>query len=272
MKKVWITVLLFAVLLAVYFQSAVKVQSFREGLDPTQTVSALMVKPEALEIVGGEFRGILADYLLLKASTFLGSRYNTKESDLKAVSVLFGQSLALDPYFFQTCYFIQAFLPWGSRMVKEAIELLEISKNHRYWDWEPPYYIGFDYFYFLHDNLAASRYLMEASERPHAPPLLAMLGARLSQRAGQTRAAIVFLQTMAKREEREVVRKQILKRIDALKGVLVLEKAIAAFESRFGHPPETLGELVDSGILEKIPKNPYKSADSYSYENGEIGF
>ena len=229
-----------------------------------------MVSPTLLEIAAGEFKGLLADYLLLKGSTFLGGRFETTESDWEAVHILFRQSLALDPYCFQTCYYIQAFLPWKGGMAREAIELLEISRKHRSWDWNPGYFIGFDYFYFLDDNLSASKYLMEASRLPRAPSLLYLLGSRLAQKGGQTETAIVFLKSMYDKSDDEQTREIIAQRIEALAGVFILEKGISQFTLRFGHPPKNLQELVHTEILEELPKNPYKMP--YTYENGQIGF
>jgi len=253
-----------------YILSASKVKEDQEHMLSSERASALMVSPELLEIAAGEFKGILADYLLLKSSIFLGGRYDTTKGDWEAVYTLLRQSLALDPYFFQTCYYIQAFLPWGAKMAKEAVTLLEISKTHRPWDWNPGFYIGFDYFYFLKDNLTASRYLMETSEIPNSPPLLSMLGTRLAQKGGQTMAGIVFLKAMYEKAETESEKRRISRRLKALTDVLGLEKGIAAFSSKFGHPPQSLEQLVSTGFLKKLPENPYKKP--YTYENGLIEF
>ena len=253
-----------------YLLSASKVKEDQERMPSSERASALMVSPALLEIAAGEFKGVIADYLLLKSSIFLGGRYETTKGDWEAVYTLFRQSLALDPYFFQTCYYIQAFLPWGARMAKEAVALLEISKTHRYWDWTPGFYIGFDYFYFLKNNLTASRYLMEASEIPNSPSLLPMLGTRLAQKGGQTMAGIVFLKAMYEKAGTETEKKRISLRIKALTDVLTLEKGISEFSSKFDHPPQSLEELVNAGILKKLPENPYKKP--YTYENGRIGF
>ena len=231
-----------------------------------------MVSPALLKIAAGEFKGLLADYLLLKASTFLGGRYHTTDSDREAVCTLFRQSLALDPYFFQTCYYIQGYLPWEGKMPEKAIELLEICKNHRYWDWNPCFFIGFDYFYFFHDNLAASKYLMEGARRPHAPLLLGMLGARLAQKGGQTETAIIFLKSMYETSDDEATKQQIGLRIEALNGVLTLEKGIEQFKEQCGRPPKNLEELVTEGILKKLPSNPYQAPYTYEIENGQIEF
>ena len=248
------------------------VTGYRNNIHPSQHASAFMVSPEALEIAAGEFKGIIADYLLLKGSVFLGGRYSTTKEDWEAVYTLFSQSLALDPYFFQTCYYVQAILPWEAKMPERAIELLKISEQHRLWDWQPDFYIGFDYYYFLKDNINGSKYLMEASEKSGASPLLALLGARLAQRGGQTKAGIVFLKTMYENEENENTKKQIKQRIDALEGVLILEKAIEKFVSKFNRSPKKLDELITSEILTALPENPYYGTYDYDHKTGIISY
>ncbi len=256
-----------------YGVSAIRMQAYRDTLDPTQVVSALQVKPEVLEIVSGEFSSLLADYLLLKASVYLGGRYSTPESCKQAVSILFRQSTALDPYFFQTCYFAQAHLPWWrGDFLKDALEIIEIFNEHRVWHFEPGFYLGFDYLYFLKDNQMASKYLMEASKRPNAPPFVGLLGSRLAQRSGKTSASIAFLQSMYEGTENAKAKAEIERRIKALMGVQLLEKGLSQYESKFGHPPETLDQLVEAGILEKLPKNPGRWDGLYFYKDGKVYF
>ncbi|MFH1293044.1 MAG: hypothetical protein ABIJ44_02820, partial [Pseudomonadota bacterium] len=100
-----ITIILVLAITGGYIVSASKVKRYQGHIPSSQRASALMVSPALLEIGAGEFKGLLADYLLLKASVFLGGRYETTDSDREAVYTLFRQSLALDPYFFQTCYY-----------------------------------------------------------------------------------------------------------------------------------------------------------------------
>lgn len=268
--------LLLVMAAAIYVVSAVNVQGFRDRLDPTQTVSALLVRPEVLEVAAGEFKSLLADYLLLKASVYLGGRYSTPTSSKTAVSALFRQSATLDPYFFQTCYFVQGYLPWWKGdFPKQGIDILEITRDYRDWDWRPGFYIAFDYFYFLKDNLTASGYLMDLSENfdTASSDFFGLLGARLSQQGGQTKASLAFLKAMGDRTENEDAKEEIERRIVALEGVLILEKGIARFKSLFfGSPPDTLEQLVEAGLLERLPENPTKPDKTFTYEGGMIKF
>jgi len=100
-----------------------------------------------------------------------------------------------------------------------------------------------------------------------------LLGARLSQQSGRTKASIAFLKAMHARTENEDSKQEIARRITALKGLLKLEKAIARFKSTFfGHPPDTLDQLVEAGMLERLPINPTRRDGLYIYKNGKIDF
>jgi len=97
-------------------------QSFLANDVDEETITALMNTIE-------KNRGVYQDYLLLKASTFLGGRYQTSDSDREAVYTLFRQSLALDPYCFQTCYYIQGYLPWEGKMPARATQTTETTSR-----------------------------------------------------------------------------------------------------------------------------------------------
>ena len=271
-KALFLWIIACLVITGSYAYSAFKVTDYRRSIESSERVSAFMVSPALLEIAAGEFKGLMADYLLLKASVFLGGRYSTTKDDWKAVYTLFNQSLTLDPYFFLTCFYIQAILPWQAKMPEKAIELLKISSQHRSWDWQPDFYIGFNYYYHLNDNLNGSKYLMEASKKPGASPLLGLLGARLSQKSGQTKAGIAFLSTMYKNEENEDTKKQIKQRMDALEGVWILERAIEKFTLKFDRFPKDIDELITSEILSSIPENPYGNKYYYDYKTSMISY
>ena len=259
-----------ACILAIYIVSFQNVQRHIENQPSSERAEALILPPAFLKIAAGEFKGLMADYLLLKGATFLGGRHDTTQTDMQAVETLFRQSLALDPYFFQTCYLTQAFLAWRGNQVDDAIDLLKISNNHRDWDWNPGFFIGFDYYYFLNDNLSAARYLMEVAKHPAAGALPGLLAARLSQKGGETETGLVFLKSMYSTIEDDNTRKQIERRITTLERVYVIEKAIAVYRAQYNREPDDLQELVSSGILEKLPENPYMTP--FTLEDGVVVF
>ena len=234
--------------------------------------AALPVSNEMLSAIVGEFEGLAADYLLLEAASFIGSSNydDASPEDWDAVARLLDQSSFLDPYFSQTYRLAQATLPWHTEKVQETITILTRSKNHRTWDWLPSFFMGFNYFYFLNDNLTASKVLMHAANIPGAPVPLATLASRLASKAGQAQVALDFLVSIHDRTEDDNIRLLLEKRILTLRGVVQLQAAIEQFKHTFGRLPETLDELVTFNILPRLPENP--SGKSFTYADGKVDF
>ena len=113
---------------------------------------------------------------------------------------------------------------------------------------------------------------MEASERPDAPPLVGSLAAKLGQKSGQTEWAIAFIKNLYDRADQDQIKAMFKQRIDALEGVLVLERAVSRYASEYGHGPERLDQLVETGILKTLPANPFMKGNRYLYKDGKIEY
>jgi hypothetical protein len=118
----------------------------------------------------------------------------------------------------------------------------------------------------------ASEYLMEASSVRNAPAPLATFAARLAQEAGNNQTAMAFLQMVLMRETDPDKKEMLLTRLEAHMAVDVLEKAIRRYHERFGGYPESLDALVDAGVLDALPKNPYDKPFEYQAYTGFVKF
>ena len=267
--------LIFSLLLflSVYFLARVNIYECRARITKEGVhVTASNLPPAVIKAIAGEFKGVFADYILLKAASFIGGTARLTPEDWEGIAILCKQTMDLDPYFKQTYCLIQATLPWEAEKVDLTVKLLKKSMQHRSWDWVPGFFIGFDYFYFKKDNLQASKYIMEASKVPDAPIPLATLGARLAQKAEQTQTAIGFLKTMLSKTDNEKTKELLETRIKALTGALILEKAVKFFKNKYGRIPPALEDLLSKGILTSLPENPYGDNYFYNPETGRIDF
>ena len=257
----------------VYLQSRRSVGNFRQSVSLTFKAPQAMMSPDMLTIIAGEFNGILADYMLLEAGSFFGSGQKMSKSDYRNIYLTLKQVLALDPYFQQTYLIAQGVLPWKAQMVDETIELLDISRQHRPWDWRPGSYIGFDYYFFKNDYAKASEALLEAAKTKRAPVILAILGARMATKGQRIEAAMVMLKKILKEEElSESDRKDIEERLLALNGVLLLEKAVDRYKAQTQHLPSNLDTLVENHYIVAMPPNPYADHYFYDPESGVVRF
>jgi hypothetical protein len=212
-------------------------------------------------VVALEFKGILADVIFSRTMTWYGGKV-IRDEKLSAeewdwIYANMDVATDLDPYFNDPYLFGAVNLAWEADQVEAANALLEKALEKRDWDWSIPFYLGFNHFYFLQDNSRAAAYLMQASERPGGSGVLAQLATRLLYQERNTENAIIFLREIIRKTEEGQTRDIYLIRLEALEGILLLERAVATFSERHGRKPAALDELVEAGILRALPRDPY---------------
>lgn len=267
-------IILFVLFLSILASSVAitNVSRERDTLRHEEGVGFLL-PPLIAKIVALEYKGLLSDTIFSKAHTFYGGKLIRKEVlSEKEWSWIFDSmelSTDLDPYFLDPYYFGATTLAWDADKVAEADTLLEKALHYRTWDWTIPFYLGFNHFYFLQNNEKASEYLMEASRRPGASPLIVDLAVKLSYKVNRTENAIIFLETVLKRTDDERLRREYEKRLQALRRLLFLEQSVAFYRSKFGRNPRVLAELVERNVIKNIPADPYGGTFSID-EQGRV--
>lgn len=261
----------------ILLDKAVGVHRRMKGSDNQMTV----LPGPLLKVTSLEYDGLVADFLFLKAMVFIGGTLD--RSTIPQVGFgeyvwllrLLEATTHLDPYFYDPYYFGNAHLVWNGYsqgryhpaaqgfphapdfLIRANNAHLDKGIRHRDWDSYLLFLNGFNHFYFFQDDTKAAEYLMEASRRTTSSPLLATLAARLAYQSNRTENAIVFLREIIDRTEDEAIRKNYLLRLEALNGVLLLERGVGDFEARFGRKPDSLKDLIENQIISKIPPDPY---------------
>ena len=135
--------------------------------------------------------------------------------------------------------------------------------------WQIPFYIGFNNFFYLNDYGRAAEYMAKASELPGHPAYLPKLAARLYVQAGDPDVALDFLLRMYKETADEKVRATLGERVKEViveRDARFLEEAIKKYRNLYNAYPERLIELVERGIITKLPNEPF---GGYYYFNPE---
>jgi len=268
------TAFLFAALVTLHVLLLGKADIERKTL-PSDAGSGFVLPSPILKITSFEFKGIVSDLLFIKALVFWGSTYERKEQPRMKSDEWqwFDKNLTvstdLDPYFVDPYYLANAHMTWEAGMIRETNELLEKGTQYRDWDWNLPFFAGFNNFFFLHDNAKAAELLATAAQRPGPSEQLLSLASRLAYKEKKTENAILFLEAVAKKTENERLKKDYETRVRALQARLFLERSVSAYKERFGKAPVSLQRLIEKGIMKEIPQDPYGGIFSIS-PDGEI--
>ena len=205
-------------------------------------------------------KGLLSDFQFLELTTFWGGRIlhggNIKEEDWRYFISSVESITDLDPYFLDPYLLAEGFLTWEARQYEEANRLLEKGVENRTWDWNLPYFVGFNYFYFLHDYKNGANYVMKASKIHGAPGFLPTLASRLAYYGGKTKTAVLFLKGLLFDTKDPYLRKSLQLRLLALERAELIEEAVQKFKEDHGRLPKTK-ELVNDGYLDEMPIDPY---------------
>lgn len=220
-----------------------------------------------------DFQGLTADLQLLQAIFFIGDKIEKQEmitlEDWDYFIALIDAVTNLDPYFWDPYYFASALLAWGPKNYPAAIALLEKARKYRPDDHRIPFQLGFYYYYFLNDYVKAAEYMAIAAKAPDASPKLATLASRFAYYAGRYEFSIDLLRQMLSKTRDDRIRGFYLKRLKALEGAVLLERATERFRERFGRLPDGLSDLVDEGFVDTLPVDPY-GGEYYTLETGRI--
>ena len=176
--------------------------------------------------------------------------------DLRGMSRLLHGAVQLDPYNMDAYYFAQSFLTWDARQYKVANELLDYGMKYRTWDWQLPYFAGFNAAFFLKDATKAADYYQTAGELS-GQPLHRSLASRYLQESGQTELAIAYLSSMVRTAKNEAIKQTYLVRLESFREVRRIELARDQFRAKHQEQPESVEQLVRTGYLHPAPSDPY---------------
>ncbi len=231
-------------------------------------------KGKIYKAIAGEFRWFLGEYYTFKSITYFGTKVKSviegRSRDVEYYNLYktVETAVILNPYHEDAYYFAQAVFTWGLGRVREVNRILEYVFKYRSWDFQIPFFLGFNYGYFLKDYNKAAEYFKIAAELSNVP-FYATLSARYFYESGRTELGIVFLEEIISKTRNESIRKLYERRLKALKAIYFLEQAVSKFRDKFGKSPENINDLLSSGIVDHIPEDPY-GGKFYLDEKGKV--
>ena len=262
-----LAVIFLALMLCAYF--FYKVDRRRQAAAPPPKLMLLPSK-EMTRVVSFGNEILAAQLIFYNSMFFVGNLEKPPSlSTLRELYHTLDTVTYLDPYNMDGYYFANGMLSWNPSLLEPLDTLLLRGMAHRPWDWQLPFFYGFNQFYFLKKPKEAAGYFERAYQLNPKNTFLPTFIARLYYQADATEAAIAFLEEMIRTTENEKLKKFMLVRLEALQAVSLLEHAVKLYVDKYKTKPRSLEDLVDRGLLKEIPSDPY-GGEFYLNEKGRV--
>ena len=97
-------------------------------------------------------------------------------------------------------------VPWATGNTRLSRRLLTQAMRVFPDDWQWPYYMGFNCYWFDHDRITAARYLTRAAQIPGAPPIVTSLALRMQVAGHDLETALAVIDQLLHRKQDAAMR------------------------------------------------------------------
>lgn len=197
-------------------------------------------------------------YLAANIETFRALVLTINEKDpttLRVLSEVQKGASTLNPAHEDNYYIAQAVLPWND-LVAPAQYIESRAMEARPWDFLPGFFYAFNRYYFEHDAHGGAEILLRAAKRLEKNEGVIGMAALWQERGEDPQLAIDLIRGMQESTRSQKLKADLQVRIDRLQGLIALREAAARFAERRGRAPTSLGELLESGELARLPQDP----------------
>ncbi|MBL0075836.1 MAG: hypothetical protein IPP41_07840 [Rhodocyclaceae bacterium] len=164
-------------------------------------------------------------------------------------------------------YVANALLSWGGN-VDAALDILRSATQCRFWDEVPPFFLGYNLYFFKYQYKQAKDALFLAADRSTENSTAFRRFGLMIEAENIPNAITARNYLVAQREDsRDKKLKEMLTlRIVRLDGLITLRDAQARYEKRLGRPLTDPQSLLTSGVLREFPNDPIRLG--YTFSNG----
>lgn len=155
-------------------------------------------------------------------------------------------------------YIAAAILPWNGQL-DAAQDVLRRAADARRTDWLPLFYLGFHAYHFARDPATGAQYLLAGVPRAAVTQdrmALQNLAAIWIEKGYDTGNAASMVESMAANSPPGNFRRYLAVRAARLRDLAALRDSARIYRDRFGRRLQKLDDLVTSGLLAELPKDP----------------
>jgi hypothetical protein len=221
-----------------------------------------------------EYAPLFADMYWTRVVQYYGDKRARHDPNLDQLWPLLDITTTLDPNLLVSYRFGSTFLsepsPQGAGHPELGIELLQrgIKANPEYWRFYED--LGFIYYFELKDYAKASAAFAEGSKNPDAQIWMKIMAAKIAAEGESLSTSIFLWNEVYQTTKDPQVRENALTHLQLLRVAQDCEQLDALadeFQKRTGRRPARMGELVQAGLLPRLPADPL----GYAYDFGPGG-
>jgi hypothetical protein len=215
--------------------------------------------PDYVRLWSLGFDAVVADYYWLRAIGVVGAEEGAVEQHGEVIADLIDLVTTVDPWVGHPYRFAAVWLTRDREMVERGNRLLERAISYHPLDWRNRYHLGFNYFYYLDEQLHAADVLVGAVGLEGAPDYLAPLVARLRSEEGGLQVAAAFLVQMIESTEDRYKKAEYLKALDEIQieeRARFLDEARVEYWRRNGRDIDRVEHLLEgpNPVLQRLPR------------------
>lgn len=191
--------------------------------------------------------------------TLVASTENMKEENYRIQAIVQSDAAWLNPAHEDNYYLAAAFLPWNGQL-DAAQQILSRAILARPFDWQPPFYYGFDLMYFSKQPVEGANWLRLAADRSTDELQnlqLQQMAASWLAKGGDVDFSVRLIRAMARQAKHKPFAAFLEKRALRLENLQMINKAVERFKQTGNTSPLTLETLVKLGFMRSVPKDPF---------------
>jgi len=221
-----------------------------------------------------EYAPLMADIYWTRVVQYYGDKHARHDPNFELLWPLLDLTTTLDPSLLVAYRFGSTFLsepaPRGAGHPELGIALLErgIKANPEYWRLYQD--LGFIYYFELKDYAKASAAFAEGSKNPEALIWMKIMAAKIAAEGESLSTSLFLWNEVYETTKDPLVKENALKHLQLLHAEedrKQLDQLADEFQKRTGRRPTRVGELVQAGLLQRLPVDPM----GYPYVFGPDG-
>jgi hypothetical protein len=234
----------------------------------------LLRSGKLMKLMSLEYAPLLADIYWTRVVQFYGNKHVRGNANMELLWPLLDITTTLDPNLLIAYRFGAMFLsqraPSGAGRPDLAVQLIQrgIQANPEYWRLYED--LGFVYYFDLKDYQKSSEAFLEGSKKPNAQLWMKVMAAKVAAEGESFTTSVFLWKDIYDTATDPMVKKNAelhLQLLKAKEDCRQIDLLADEYEKKFRRRPTRMSELVQAGLLPRIPGDPM----GFAYIFGEDG-